>query len=905
MLADKNTDSMAETNVLAELKNDLRLSRSTLRAILQITENIIVVLNKSGTIVEASNQVEKGFGISLKDVIGKVSWEKFIADEDIDRLKGYFLDRARGTGNPPSTYTLRVKISVDESRFMRANVGFIPGTEERVVILKDMSEVVQEKQKTAESEERYRKVVENTEDGILICSEDRILFANRSFCIMTSLERERIYNFSPMHFFHETDRNKIESLFLKPGNKKQGTLVFETEIRKKKGYLPVELSSTPMIYRDTEVILISIRDLTQRKETEKKLKESHSLMKAIVDNFPIGISVHDRNGTLLMANASWRAIWNKNLEDQKEKMIPRRELHMDEKDSYLGEYLDDVKSVYENGGELFIPKLKLPDHSPGGTEFISHYFYALIDDKGKVDKVVILTQDLTESLRTRVELEETRDQYRELYGNIPVAVYKTTMESGGKIVSANQEMYRMFYGEEKGDFSNVTVKDLYVNPSRREYLKEILAENDEVHCFEAKLKRLDGSTFLASISAKKVIGRIEEKEYIEGIIRDITDQRRIEEELQRVEHLELIGTLAGGIAHDFNNLLMAIQGNVSLAQTEKDPSKLSMYLNQADISIEEATVLTSQFLTFAKGGVPVKKSVDIESFIKETVLFSLRGSDVEAVFEFGDNIEKIKADREQIAQVIRNMILNSIQAMTGSGEITVSCSNTEINADSNIHLKFGDYVKISIKDTGKGIPPDDLKKIFNPYFTSKPYGSGLGLSTSYSIVTRHSGTIRVFSEEGRGTEFVIYLPAREHEMKDNVPEKETDPVKQIVSAHILIMDDDQKVRQVLSGMLKVLGHKVTESADGAEAIELYKEKLSSGETFDAVIMDLTIPGGMGGEAAIKVLKKIDPDVKAIVSSGYSTNPVLSNYSDYGFRGELVKPFRISTLEKELKTLLVR
>lgn len=904
MQAGKNTDSMAETDVLAELKKDLRLNRSTLRAILKVTENIIIVLNKSGIVVEASNQVEKVFGISLEDVIGKISWEKFVADEDIDRLKGYFLDRTRGTGNPPSTYTLRAKISEEESRFMRANVGFIPGTEERVVILKDMSEMFQERQKTAESEERYRKVVENTEDGILICSEDRILFANRSFCIMTGLRREQVYDFSPMHFFHESDRNKIKSLFLKPGKKKQETLVIETEITKMKGFLPVELSYTPMVYKDTNTILFSIRDLTQRKETEKKLKESHSLMKAIVDNFPIGISVHDRNGTLLMANASWRAIWNKNLEDQKEKMIPRKELHMDEKDSYLGKYLDDVEAVYQNGGELFIPKLKLPNTSPGGTEFISHYFYALIDDKGKVDKVVILTQDLTESLRTRDELEETRDQYRELYGNIPVAVYKTTMASGGKIVSANQEMYRMFYGEEKGDFGNVTVKDLYVDSSRRKDLKKILVENDEVHGFEAKLKRLDGSTFLASISAKKVIGRNEE-EYIEGIVQDITDQRRIEEELQRIEHLELIGTLAGGIAHDFNNLLMAIQGNISLAQTEKDPSKRSMHLNQADISIEEATGLTRQFLTFAKGGVPVKKSVDIASFIKETVLFSLRGSDVEAVFEFGDNIEKIKADSGQIAQVIRNMILNSIQAMTGSGVITVSCSNTEINADSNIHLRFGDYVKISIKDTGKGIPPDDLKKIFNPYFTSKTYGSGLGLSTSYSIVTRHSGTIRVFSEEGRGTEFEIYLPAREPEKKDSVPEKETDTVKGVVSAHILVMDDDQKVRQVLSGMLKILGHKVTESADGAEAIKLYKEKFSSGEPFDAVIMDLTIPGGMGGEAAIKVLKEIDPDVKAIVSSGYSTNPVLSNYSDYGFRGELVKPFRIATLEKELKLLLSR
>jgi PAS domain S-box-containing protein len=905
MPADKDTKSTPETDYLKELKENLRRSRSTLRAILQFTENIIIVLDKNGMIIEASNQVEKIFGISLEDIIGKVSWESFSIDEDVDRLKGYFSDRARGTGNPPSTYTLRAKIAGEESRFMRANVGFIPGTEERVVILKDLSEVLQEQQKTAKSEERYRTVVENIEDGIVICNEERILFANKSFCMMTGLSREDIYTFSPMYFLHEADRDTFKSLFLKSGKKKTGKLVFETGIKKGRKYLPAELSTTPMVYRDAEAILFSVRDMTQRYEAEKKFKESHSIMKAIVDNSPVGISVHDRNGTLLMANDSWRAIWSKSLENQKKMMIPRARLRMDEGDSYLGEFQDDVEAIYKNGGELFIPRIRLPNPASGGAEYISHHFYALMDDKGEVDKVVILTLDLTASLKTRFELEETREQYRELSGNIPVAVYKTTLESGGRIISANKEMYKMFFGEENGDFSNVSVKDLYVDPERRKELKEKLSENDAVRGFEAKLKRLDGSTFLASISARKGPGIKGKKEYIEGIIRDITDQRRVEEELQRIEHLESIGTLAGGIAHDFNNLLMVIQGNISLAQTESDPSEFSKHIDEAETSIEEATILARQLLTFAKGGVPIKKSVEIASFVKESVLFALRGSDVEAVFEFEDNIEKIEADREQIAHVIRNMVLNSVQAMTGSGKITVSCSDARIDSNSDIHLRFGDYVRISIKDTGKGIPPDDLKKIFNPYFTTKPDGSGLGLSTSYSIVSRHSGTIEVFSEEGRGTEFVIYLPAREPEKKSSLPQKEFDAKADTASAHILIMDDDPKIRRVLTGMLKVLGHRVTESSDGAEAVELYREHFSSGEPFDAVIMDLTIPGGMGGEAAIKILKEIDPDVRAIVSSGYATNPVLSNYSDYGFRGELVKPFRISTLKKEMKAILAQ
>jgi CheY-like chemotaxis protein len=230
--------------------------------------------------------------------------------------------------------------------------------------------------------------------------------------------------------------------------------------------------------------------------------------------------------------------------------------------------------------------------------------------------------------------------------------------------------------------------------------------------------------------------------------------------------------------------------------------------------------------------------------------------------------------------------LNAVQALIGGGSITVSCSNVEIEENSDTHLKAGDYVSISIKDEGKGIPQCDLKKIFNPYFTTKFGGSGLGLSTSYSIISRHSGAIIVHSEEGKGTEFVIYLPIIDSDGTKAVSREE--PAKEInfSSARILIMDDDASVREVLSGMLDILGHVPTESSDGAEAIEIYRERYSAGEPFDAVIMDLTVPGGMGGEAAIDKLKEIDPDVRVIVSSGYANNTVLSNYSEYGFRGRL-------------------
>ncbi|MBN2608626.1 MAG: PAS domain S-box protein, partial [Candidatus Fermentibacteraceae bacterium] len=658
---------------IAAVMDQLRLSRSKLSTVLRLTEDVVIVLDRQGTVLDISSHAEDVLDVRVDEIIGKARWEDFVPDDEKERLTGYFNGRASGTGNPPSTYTLRVLVPGGQ-RFMRANVDFIPGTEERVVILKDLSEVVKEQRRTAESEERYRTVIENTMDGILICTKDRILFVNTSFCSMTELSREEIYTLTPMRLFHEADRTRLEALFQPGGLDERSTQVLETGLRKKQGILPAELSATPMIYRNTEAVLISIRDLTQRKETERQLKEQHKLLQAIVDNSPVGVSVHDRFGTLLLANASWRAIWGKSMEDLKEKMVPRKELRMDRRDSYLGNCIKDVEKVYREGGELFVPILRITNPAPGGAEFISHHFYALMDDDGNVDKVVILTLDLTESLRTEDELKETRDQYRELFSNIPVAVYRTTLESGGRIVSANPEMIRMFRGQGNTDLKDITVKDLYVDSSRRKELMQSLLDDEEVQGFEAELRRVDGSTFLGSISARKVAGREGEPDYIEGIIRDITDQRRMEEELLNIEHLESIGTLAGGIAHDFNNLLMAIQGSISLAREEKDPSLSDRYLKETEESIQEATVLTRQLLTFARGGVPVKESVDVESCVRDAVQFTIRGSDAEALFDFQDGLENISADREQIAQVLQNMALNSLQAMSGGGRITVSCS---------------------------------------------------------------------------------------------------------------------------------------------------------------------------------------------------------------------------------------
>lgn len=902
-----NPDQMVQRLKTAEekikiLETELDQSRITQRSILRNSENIIAILDKDGVIVDASDRIERITGIPLSEIVGKVKWSKFVADKDIEMATKYFKERSPGKVYPPSKYTITVHSFISEPKLVQVSVELIPGSDSRIVELIDLSEIVQAQSKTAESEERYRTVIENTKDGILICRETSVIFANISFCNMTGFTREYIYSLKPLELFHEKDMDRILTLIRNPAQDPESSPVVEARIRKKKGYFPGELSTAGIIYRGKQEALISIRDLTQRNKTEKLLRENHELFKAIVDNSPVGVSVHDRYGTLLLANASWRKIWNKSLEDLIEKMIPRKRFQMDHKDSYLGDYIGAVEEIYREGGELHIPRLRIPNPSPGVAEWISHHFYALTKETGEVDKVVILTVDLTDSFRTKEQLEQSREMYEELSKNIPVAVYRTSAILDGGIISANPEMYRTFGisgGED--ELRKIRVKDLYVDSDRRDELIERILNGEIVEDFETELKRLDGSTFLASISGKGIEGPSGKIEYIEGILMDISNKRRMEEELQKVENLESLGTLAGGIAHDFNNLLMSIQGNLSLALSSSDEDKKRQRLLRAERSAEDAAALAKQLLTFSKGGVPVKQAVDIAEIIRDTTKFALRGSNVQVEYSIDDDLKPVNADVDQIAQVIQNMVMNSIQAMPNGGTILISCRNQTVSDKEVTNLEKGKHVRISIKDTGQGISQENISKIFNPYFTTKADGSGLGLATCYSIIARHSGAIRVFSEPGKGTKFVIFLPVADSKPQESKL-KRHGKIKQI-SGSILVMDDDLNVREAIASMLEMVGCQALQCADGSEALALYRENLEKGEPFDAVIMDLTIPGGLGGAETIDLLREIDPDVKAIVTSGYSNNPVISDYSSYGFSGRLSKPFSIDILRQELESVL--
>jgi nitrogen-specific signal transduction histidine kinase/ActR/RegA family two-component response regulator len=382
---------------------------------------------------------------------------------------------------------------------------------------------------------------------------------------------------------------------------------------------------------------------------------------------------------------------------------------------------------------------------------------------------------------------------------------------------------------------------------------------------------------------------------------DISERKKIEEERLKTQKLESLGLLAGGIAHDFNNLLTAILGNISITKSNCDPGDESFKsLEMAEKASLRAKDLTQQLITFSRGGAPIKKVVSPVVLLRESAGFVLSGSKVRCELQLPDTLAPVEVDESQINQVMNNILINAVQAMPDGGVITIRGENITIEESNSLLLKAGAYVKISIDDEGHGIPRKYLDKIFDPYFTTKQKGSGLGLTTAYYILQKHGGSIQMESYLERGTTCHIYLPATQSPLPITTKDTLLFPSGR---GKILVMDDEEILRDFTGRILTKSGYEVELSADGDEAIQRYREAKDSGCPFDIVLMDLTVPGGMGGKEAIQKLLAIDPEVKAIVSSGYFNDPIMANYGEYGFKGVVAKPYTLQQLTNTIQTIL--
>jgi len=502
------------------------------------------------------------------------------------------------------------------------------------------------------------------------------------------------------------------------------------------------------------------------------------------------------------------------------------------------------------------------------------------------------------------ELRESEAKFRSIIESSPMGVHIWELSHDGKLIfsgynpSADKILNTdnsQFLGREIFDafpslaqtvvpqrYKEICENGLPWQTAQVDYEDDKIKGAFEVHAFQTSPGKM--ASFFLDITEK---------------IKNEDNLRRLERQVQQAKHLESLGVLAGGIAHDFNNILMAILGNLSLASLSLLPdSKESLLITEARKASLRARDLTQQLLTFSKGGEPIKETSSMSGVIKDSANFILRGSNVACQFNMPEDLWLVNIDKGQMSQVIQNIILNAKNAMPTGGTIAVTGQNIDDIEKENIPLPISNrYIKITISDQGIGIPDNIIDKIFEPYFSTKQEGSGLGLAITYSIIAKHKGHIGVHSEVNIGTSFFIYLPASSQVV--TLPE-EIALIPEVKALRVLVMDDEETVRDVTKGMLTTLGHEVLLAADGQEAIDIYTK---AEKHIDIVIMDLTIPGGLGGKEAVQEILKFDQNAKVIVSSGYSIDQIMSNYKSYGFCSAIEKPYQIQQLSKVIYQIL--
>jgi two-component system, cell cycle sensor histidine kinase and response regulator CckA len=654
-----------------------------------------------------------------------------------------------------------------------------------------------------------------------------------------------------------------------------------------------------------------LEDITDRKQADLALRESQQQLLDIIAFLPDATLVVGRDGRVLAWNRAMEVMTGVKSED----MIGRG--NYEYALPFYGErrpILIDLALHPERDNQHAYASLQREADVTYGESFTRHfgrgnetsYFAAsasvLRDSRGEVTAAIECIRDSTERLRAEQLLRDSEATLRSLMDSMPAGVW--WFNEREEVEYLNARFADQFgYGIEEIPTVEQWFNYAYPDPGQRSALRaaraELIAEarlnGTPVPPQETMVTCRDGSLRHIIVNTQFSQGRTLE------IFTDITEQEFIHNELLKVQKMESLGVLAGGIAHDFNNILTGIMGNISFAQMILKGEEALQPLQAAEKASQRAAELAHQLLTFAKGGQPIKKVVSVRHLVGEAVSLSLRGTNVQGRIELPDDLHDIEADAGQINQAFNNIAINAVHAMTGGGTLSVSGDNVLLESGSRLPLPPGPYVRLVFKDEGCGIHQADLKNIFDPYFTTKSGGNGLGLASTLSIIRKHGGHILVHSEVGVGTSFTFYLPStRETRAENETPAAGS--LERNSGGRVLVMDDEEMLRTLSLQILSHLGYQVTTCANGEEAIALYSAASAEGSPYFAVIMDLTIPGGMGGKEAAQHILAYDPQAKLVVSSGYSNDLALSDYGNYGFCGAVVKPYKVSQLADTLEAL---
>ncbi len=753
-------------------------------------------------------------------------------------------------------------------------------------------------------------VSKNYVDDIISCMNDTLIVfdidsltiktVNNSICKLLGYEEIELIGKPVSMIFEEADlvvkAKCIEELM------ERGIHNFELRYKTKAGHLIPSLCSATVLKDKTgktEGIVCVGKDISERKQMEEMLRDSEKRLKIIFDSVQTGIFIVDKN-TFTIVDANPVAV--KTIGFPKEKIIGSKcynYLYPNDPGkcpiAALGKDTDCSECNLLKADGQSIPILKSVTRVMlKGQEYLIENFIDLSERKKAEKDIYAEKERLTVTLRSIGDGVIATNIKGEILLLNKVAEDLTGYTNEEAIGKPVNKIFNII-NEQTGKELNNPVWNVLKSGERIE-----LENSVSLVSRGGSLRNIANSAAPIRDKDGNMIGVV-------LVFRDVTQKQKLDKEIRKIHKLESIGVLAGGIAHDFNNILTAILGNISLAKLSLNPKdKIFNILNDAEMASLRAKDLTGQLLTFSKGGAPIRKKTIISELIRNTVQLILSGTNIRCNFFFSADLWPANIDEGQIKQVIVNLVTNAREAMPEGGIINISAENIVLDTKNKrlgIPIQDGRYIRILVQDHGVGMSQEYLSVIFDPYFSTKDRGTqkgmGLGLSIAHSIIKKHDGYIYAESEVGVGTTIFIYLPASFDQTPQN-EEKQKDVKESFMGrGKVLIMDDEEVVRNVVGIMLKEIGYEADFAQDVAEAVRLYKQAKDKGVPFDAVILDLTIQGGIGGKEAIKILLEIDSNVKAILSSGYYNDPILSNYKAYGFCGVIAKPYNIKELGKIL------
>ncbi len=879
----------------------LRESEERYRTAIENSNDGVAVM-RDGIHIYVNRKFVEIFGYDgAGDIIGKPR-SMVIHPDDYERVRDLAARRQDGE-KVPDRYEFKGIKKNGETIFLEVSAATITYRYQPVALV-HMRDVT-ERKKTEEDLWLTHFSIDHCSESIFWIKPDgRFVYVNEAACARLGYPREELLALSVT----DVDIRFTLKQFSNLGRqmKKKGSTKFRSDHRTKSGAVfPVEIIANYIRYNNEELIFCFASDISEQELAEEKLDAERHRFQLLIENAPFGMAMFDKSGKYLYCNPKFTEIFGYDLSD-----IPDRKTWFSK--AYPDDAVRDVAwrswqydAAVKEAGE------KLPRTFPvvcksGTTRYIN-----IITVRLENGDYVVSYEDITLRRQAEEALANEKERLAVTLRSIGDGVIAT--DRSGKVVLINSVAEELTgWGQEDAEGRGLDEVFRIINEKTRETCESPVVKVLRM----GTVIGLANHTVLVSRSGRELViadsgapirGKDGDIIGVVLVFRDVTEKKKIDEELQRMSKLESVGILAGGIAHDFNNILAAILGNVSLARlgVKVQDEKVHKRLLDAEQAILRAKDLTQQLLTFSKGGSPIRKTTSIENILKETANFALTGSRAKCEFFISKDLFPVDIDEGQVSQVLNNLVINAQQAMPAGGTIIIRADNMVVTQgviEHGIFLQPGRYVRISVQDHGVGIHSGHIDKVFDPYFTTKQKGSGLGLATSYSIIKNHGGLITLESKLGSGTTFFVYLKAAKHQKKAGSRDKQGRRMMKM-KGRVLLMDDEEMILRSSSEMLKNLGYEVECAAEGNGAIESYLRAQNAGTPFDVVILDLTIPGGMGGKDAMKKLLAIDPEVKVIVSSGYSNDPIMARFYKYGFKGVIAKPYIMEELGEVVMNVL--